>query len=106
MNDEGLLATQVTHLDGVAVLALRGEIDAFSAPHLRESVQRACELGVPVVLDMALVTFIDSSGITALLSASGVANGVPSKVQIQRPSNEVRRVLSIAGLDKVFRLEP
>lgn len=61
VRDDDRLTIELTHLDGAAVLVLAGEIDAFTAPALLESVERVCELGVPVVLDMALVTFIDSS---------------------------------------------
>jgi anti-sigma B factor antagonist len=92
--------------DGTAVLELRGEIDAVTAPRLRESVERARELGVPVVLDMELVTFMDSSGIAALIHASRVADGLPNPVQIYRPSDQVRRVLLITGLDEVFAPQP
>ena len=106
MNDEDLLVIQLTHLDGAAVLELRGEIDLATAPRLRESVLQARELGVPVVLDMSLVTFMDSSGINALVRASGVDCGAPSPIQIQRPSDRVRHVLSMTGLDKVFPIKP
>ena len=92
MNDQDLLAIDLTHLDGEAVLTLQGEIDLATAPRFRDSVLRARELGVPVVLDMALVTFMDSSGINALVKASGVACGAPSPVQIHRPSERVRHV--------------
>ncbi len=104
MKDQDLLAIQLMHSEGVAVLACRGELDVATGPHLRESVERACELGVPVVLDMSLVTFMDSSGISALLRASRVDDVLPGKVNIQSPSDEVRRVLSIAGLDELFLL--
>jgi anti-anti-sigma factor len=106
VNDPDLLAIQLTHLDGEAVLTLRGEIDLASAPRLRESILQVRERGVPVVLDMALVTFMDSSGISALIEASGVASGAPSPVQIRSPSDRVRQVLSITGLDKVFAVKP
>lgn len=106
MNDEDRLAIQMTQSDGVVVLALRGEIDIATAPCLRAAVRRASELGGPVVLNMALVTFMDSSGIAALIAASGVANGFPSSVQIREPSDQVRRILSLAGVDEVFMREP
>ena len=115
MNADERLSIQVTHLDGVAVLTLRGEIDGFTAPRLRESVAQAGALSVPVVLDMELVTFMDSAGISALIDASGIANGARKPVHITRPSNQVLRVLSLVGLDSVFladrsplseRLEP
>lgn len=103
---DDLLQIQLTHLDGVAVLTIRGEIDAHTAPRLRESVERGCELGVPVVLDMERVTFMDSSGIAALIAASGMANGHPGSIQIQRPSDQVRRVLTLTGLATTLLSDP
>ena len=103
---EDFLSIHVTHLNGVAVLALRGEIDGATAPRLRESVEQVCDLGVPVVLDMNQVTFMDSSGISALIAASGICTGVPRSVRIDRPSDQVRRVLSLTGLDTILLLEP
>ena len=105
MNANDRLSTQMTHLNGVAVLTLQGEIDIYTAPCLRESIERVCALGVPVLLDMEHVTFMDSSGLSALIAASGVADGLFSSVQIMRPSDQVRRVLSLTGLDKVLLTE-
>ena len=102
MKPDDRLSIDVTHLDGVAILALRGEIDGFTVPRLREAIAHVGELGVPVVLDMELVTFMDSSGISALIDASGIANGVPNSVHITRPSGHVLRVLTLVGLDRVF----
>ena len=74
----------------------------LTAPRLRESVRQARELGVPVAIDMALVTFIDSSGLSALIAGAGVANGLANTVRIQQPSDKVRHLLELTGLDKVF----
>jgi anti-anti-sigma factor len=57
---------------------------------------------VPVVLDMDAVTFIDSSGISALVAASVVADDLSSSVQICRPSAQVLRVLARTALDTMF----
>jgi anti-anti-sigma factor len=102
MRDDHPLSIQWTHLDDVTLGEVRGEIDVFTAPRLRESVEQACELGVPVVLDMDLVTFMDASGISVLLLVSGRATGLPRPVRIQRASAQVRRILSLTGLDKTL----
>ena len=106
VNDDDDLAIHLAHVNGVALLTIRGEIDALTAPRLRESVERGCEFGVLVVLDMERVTFMDSSAIGALVAASGIADGLPSSVQIHRPSDQVRRVLTLTGLATTFLAEP
>ena len=100
------LSILVTHVDGAAVLALQGEVDSFNANCLRQSVVAICELGVPVVLDMHLVTYMDSSGISALIAVSEAAHELRSSVHVTRASDQVRRVLSLTGLDNHFLAEP
>lgn len=102
METDDRLSILVNHSDGVAVLTLSGEIDSFNSNCLRESVAAVCELGVPILLDMSLVTFIDSSGVSALIALCGVANGLSSSVRIARPSAQVRRVVSLTGLDDML----
>lgn len=103
---EDRLELVLTHLDGVAVVTVRGEIDALTAPRFQDTIQVACELGEPVVLDMTRVTFMDSSGVSALIVSSQVAGELAGSVRIQESSAEVRRVLSIAGLDAMFLRDP
>jgi anti-sigma B factor antagonist len=98
------LSMQLDSCDGATVVVLDGEIDAFTAPGLLESIEHACEPGAPVVLHMERVTFIDSSGIRALLTAAGTVQGHPRSVQIHSASDQVRRVLAITGLEKLFLL--
>jgi anti-sigma B factor antagonist len=65
---------------GVAVLALTGEFDLAAAPALREELALARTAGARgVVLDMAEVTFVDSSALRELLRADAAlrADGVP-----------------------------
>jgi anti-sigma B factor antagonist len=96
---------QLDTCGGSTVVVLDGEIDAFTATDLLESIERACEPGGALVLHMERVTFIDSSGIGALLAAAGTGRGHPRSVQIHSASDQVRRVLSITGLEKLFLLE-
>jgi anti-sigma B factor antagonist len=57
-------------VDGIAVLALSGELDLAAAPVLRERLDAArAGGGRGIVLDMAEVTFLDSSALRELLRA-------------------------------------
>ena len=47
-----------------------GELDMAAASGLRECLLQACERGLPVVLDFAAVTFVDSSALGVLASAN------------------------------------
>ena len=47
-----------------------GELDMAAAGGLRECLVQACAQGLPVVLDFAAVTFVDSSALGVLASAN------------------------------------
>ena len=84
-------------------LRLRGELDLASAPKLRA----ACD-GLngdrQVTLDLAELTFIDSTGLHALVQcASG--NGAAGPVILRNVSPPIFRLLHITGLDASPRLE-
>ena len=56
--------------DGVALVVLEGELDLAAVPELRERLAEAHGAGPRgVVLDMAEVTFVDSSALRELLRA-------------------------------------
>jgi anti-sigma B factor antagonist len=66
--DSGAFAIEELREDYRWTLALLGELDVASAPQLRERVLELCgEDTTEVVLDMARLSFIDSSGLNALL---------------------------------------
>ena len=46
---------------GVWIVALEGDHDIQTAPHVRETLQRAAETHTGVVVDLTALTFIDSS---------------------------------------------
>jgi ABC-type transporter Mla MlaB component len=58
-------------LHEAVVVEVGGEIDLHSAPRLREELGRALESNTPprVIIDLAGVSFIDSTGIGVLVGA-------------------------------------
>jgi anti-anti-sigma factor len=95
------LVVDLMHLDGSAVLMARGEVDMESAPVFGSAIEEALSLGVPVVVDCSGVTFMDSSGLNVLMLADRSADQHCS-VQVQNPSPQVRRVLSLSGLGRML----
>jgi anti-anti-sigma factor len=76
---------------------LEGELDIATADDLSTILRAAVtENGPdPLELDFSGVSFMDSSGLRALLEAAGLLNGNGSMV-ILNPSAQVRRVLDIS----------
>jgi len=58
------------HGDGVTVVELTGEIDVDTAPRMRTALDAALKTGVPIVIDMDGVTFMDTTGIAVLVSVN------------------------------------
>ena len=84
------------------VLRLVGEIDLMSADELT---QRARQLrpGQAVEVDLAGVSFIDSTGVRSLISlneASVQASGQP--LNVARPSDAVAKLIRLTGLDQLL----
>jgi anti-sigma B factor antagonist len=84
------------------VLSLAGELDLYSAPALREALRRAVERSPKrLVVDLAEVTFVDSTILGALVEARSQLGGGDAFV-LAAPGLEVRRALEISGLDRHF----
>lgn len=78
-------------------LVLAGEIDAYTAPALAEAIEQ-CDLS-HVLIDMAEVEFVDSSGLRVLIEAHQVAQAAERRLQLTNPSPAVSRLLEISGID-------
>jgi anti-anti-sigma factor len=55
-----------------------------------------------VVLDLAEVTFIDSTGLSTLMDARGESDRNGWDFSVRHPSAAVRRVVELAGLEYVL----
>jgi anti-sigma B factor antagonist len=85
--------------DGVAV-ALKGEIDLSNADELEHLLDAVIRSGAPLVtLDLAELTFLDSTGLKCFVNAARRATEAGSQLLIVNPTNMVRRVLQISGVD-------
>jgi anti-anti-sigma factor len=61
-------ATRLSRRDGVAWLAMGGELDAFTAPRLREELEEeGLDDSGSLVLDLRGLAFLDSSGLAVIL---------------------------------------
>ena len=85
-------------------VALAGELDLASAPKLEDELKRVEADGPAViVLDLQSLSFMDSSGLRALLAADARAREAGRRLVLVRGDERVQRVLRITRLDE--RLE-
>ena len=84
-------------------ITLRGEVDVYTAPKLKEKLVENIEGGCAnVVVDLDAVTFIDSSGLGVLVSALRRARERDGSVRIVCTRENILKIFRITGLDKVF----
>lgn len=91
----------VDHL-GVRLLKVRGEVDLSWSQKLRKAVLEALATGKPVAIDLSQVSYIDSSGIAALVEGFQNSRGKSQKFSLVAVSKPVHAVLELARLDRVF----
>ena len=93
----------VVYRDGAVVYILDGEIDIANA---RLLFQRLLDLGVSrqgdLVLDMDAITFIDSSGLWALLGVREELAALDRRLLIRRTSAAVEQVLELLDISWMF----
>ena len=81
--------------DARHTLALTGELDITSAPALEEAVSRSWEAGTEhVILDLAGLRFIDSTGLQAILKL----RRADMPLSIMNENDTVRRVFELTGV--------
>lgn len=83
---------------------VEGELDMATAPELREALQEAVESGGPIILDFSGVSFMDSTGLRAVLQIVKAMDGTGVLI-LERPTDPVRRVLDISLPGGAPRLE-
>ncbi len=87
-------------------ITVAGELDVVSAPALWEAVGPALATGRPrhLEIDVSGITFLDSSGIRALLHCHADADRMACRMTLTGPRPGIRRVLEITGLLEHFGL--
>lgn len=92
--------------DDVTIFEINGEVDLHSAPQLRSELNSYSDSQEkPLLLvDMAGVSFIDSTGIGVLVGALKRARERGGALAFCHAQNRVRRVFEITGLLKAIPL--
>ena len=87
-----------------ARVVCRGHFDMAAAPDFRRFVDEVVDAGnARVVVDLADTSFIDSSGLGALIAGLKRARKAGGDLRIARPPEQVRMVLTLTNLDRVLR---
>ncbi len=92
--------------DSESIVHLHGDIDLFNAAQLRACIDDLAEGGEKrVVVDMAELEFIDSSGLGALIAGMRRLRGVGGEVVLRSPRGTAAQLLEVTGLMQVLTVE-
>jgi anti-sigma B factor antagonist len=87
------------------VVSATGEIDLLAAPALKERLLGAInDTAGPVAVDLSGASFLDSSGLGAILSAFRRANELGRGFAVVAQARPIMNVLTLTGLDKVLEV--
>lgn len=102
--------TSFAEVDGVRVVAVRGELDLSTAPDLEGPLGDALAGGeASVLIDLTECEFIDSTGIALIVRAWQQLDGDDEhggQLVISNNNDQVQRVLEISGLNLSIQIHP
>jgi len=93
----------VNEPDATIVIAV-GEIDLATGDQLVEVLTELCGEKGAVRVDLGQVSFMDSTGIKALVNAHRLSEERGCQLTICNPTERLRRVLEVSGVDQVLNV--
>ncbi|MDQ0159217.1 STAS domain-containing protein [Alkalibacillus salilacus] len=94
------------HLEqDVGVLKLSGEIDAYTAPQLKEKLLSLVEEKPNVEVDLLKVSYMDSTGLGVFISALKLSKEKGHEFKLVNLQENVYRLFNITGLNEVINIE-
>ena len=102
------LIAAVRRSGDAVIMAVRGEVDLHNSPALRTEIlkQLADPSAKRLVLNLAAVPYMDSSGIAVFVEALQKLRRVGGKVCLTDLQPRVKGLLEIARLDTIFSVCP
>src|SRR5438034_630089 len=90
-----------------SLLSLRGEIDVYTAPRLRQAIIDLVEGGATrIVVDMEKVDFLDSTGLGVLVGGLKRVRVRDGSLSIVTTQDKILKIFDITGLNRVFAIHP
>ncbi len=88
-------------------LSLVGEIDHHSAALLRHEIDEMLMRVHPETLyiDLSSVDFMDSSGLGLIMGRFSLMTKIGGETVVINPSPRAKKILALAGMDKIIRIE-
>ena len=100
------LGLRVASSQGATTVALRGELDGYSAPQLRHCLQELTDAGDRlIVLDFTGIEFIDSAGLGVLIAATKCLNQREGELVVTSARPQAAKLLEMTGIDTIVTVQ-
>ena len=86
------------------VVRPKGILDGTQASQLRRNISKKSDKAKIILIDLQDVTFIDSSGLGALVSALKTVRSKGSKLFICSINDQIRMLFELTSMDRVFKV--
>lgn len=101
------LETLVTHLPGIAIIELHGEINAFAEQALTAAYVESCTQNPgTLLLDFSGVDYINSTGIALIVSLMGKARQAKCRLMASGLSDHYQEIFTITRLSDFMNIYP
>ncbi|MHB8671737.1 MAG: STAS domain-containing protein [Acidimicrobiales bacterium] len=99
-------STEIGWHDSSIELKVTGEVDVATVPLLEAALAECigADPSRPVILDLAAVTFMDSTGLRAVVGAHKALLAQGGELRVSNARRNVAKAFRITGLDKVIDL--
>ncbi len=91
----------------IMLVHLDGRLDALASPKVKAALQQLLAKEQPkIIIDLRKVPFIDSSGLTSLVSGLRLAREKGGNIALSGVQLQARTVFHLTMLDRVFHMYP
>ena len=100
-----MIDINVSGLQQVTLVEVSGRVDSMNASELGVALANEIDGGrTLLVLDLAGVDYMSSAGLRELVNSLKRAKKATGDLRLAQPSERVREVLEMAGLDTIFQI--
>jgi anti-sigma B factor antagonist len=93
--------------DGIFLIEVEGELDLYSSAELVRTVEQVAQRDVSaLVIDLSRTTFIDSTGLGALVAGTKLMRNRGDELHLAGATPATTAALTSAGLSSFFSVSP
>lgn len=94
-------------MNNIKILTLSGRFDALTSPSVQSWLDEAIKTKpVQIVVNLAAVTFIDSTALSTLVAGMKRARQMEGDLRLCKLQQPVRMIFELTRLDKAFEIFP